>query len=491
MVALNRKAVIRPVKATAPVPMGYSGNGNLQYVKTDKTSLIEIATSVFYGKDQFYNTAEGLYQRAKANIRSLVSQNEFDFIANVALYARTQMDMRSYPIAIVVEFASALADQKKSYANMRALVRDVITRADELTELYGYALSVFGNKKCIPLAIKKGVADAFNKFDEYQLAKYNGGSRNIKLRDLLRIVHPVPKDEAQSALFAKLMTDSMTTPYTWETELSANGQKHKAEQKSKALIWEELIDSGKLGYMALLKNLRNIETEGNTSLINKAATIISDRNKVLRSRQLPMNFMTAYDNVASAALRGAIDKAIEYSAGNIPNLGARVALIIDNSGSMGGKPAELASLFASMIVGAHQDSQVTTVVFANQAVEIKGSANRHSMSSAIRNSRIGGGTNLQSALTLLHGKQFDAIFVLSDGDVDKTQLRQCNKLGGKDAIKVIFNFSASETTPFREDNSFFITGLSPKVFTYLKYAGQVDGISGILSTGYNQFQRVA
>ena len=237
MVALNRKAVIKPIKATAPVQMGYSGNGNLQYVKSDKTSLIEIATSVLYGKDQFYTTANALYQRAKANINSLVSAGELDFIANVALYARTQMDMRSYPIAIVVEFADALAKQGKTYGNMRSLVRDVISRADELTELYGYALSIFGNKKCVPMAIKKGVADAFNKFDEYQLAKYNGGSRNIKLKDLLRIVHPTPKDEAQSAIFAKIMNESLATPYTWETELSANGQLNKAEQKSKGQVY--------------------------------------------------------------------------------------------------------------------------------------------------------------------------------------------------------------------------------------------------------------
>lgn len=490
MVALNRKAVIKPIKATAPVQMGYSGNGNLQYVKSDKTSLIEIATSVLYGKDQFYTTANALYQRAKANINSLVSAGELDFIANVALYARTQMDMRSYPIAIVVEFADALAKQGKTYGNMRSLVRDVISRADELTELYGYALSIFGNKKCVPMAIKKGVADAFNKFDEYQLAKYNGGSRNIKLKDLLRIVHPTPKDEAQSAIFAKIMNESLATPYTWETELSANGQLNKAEQKSKGQVWEELINSGKLGYMALLKNLRNIENECNPSVINRAAAIIADREKVIRSKQLPMNFLTAYQNVTSGILREAIDKAIEHSALNIPNLGRRVAVIIDNSGSMSGQPAELTCLFASMIIGAHQDSHVDTVVFADRAAMITGSANRNQMRNAIANSRIGGGTSLSAALSLLNGKRYDAVFVLSDGDVNQTELRRCDTLGGPNSIKVVFNFSASETTPFKENNSFFLTGLSPKVFTYLKYAGQVEGISGILSTGYNQFQRV-
>ena len=207
MVALNRRLAAARAHTPPPV-MAASGNGNIQFKKSDKLMLIEIATSVLYGKDQFYNSADQLYKNAVAAINALVVANELDYIANTCLFARKVMDMRTYPIALTIEFANALAKHHKTYPHMRSLVRDVINRADELTELYGYALTVFGNKKCIPMSIKKGVADAFNKFDAYQYGKYNGGNKSLSFKDLLRIVHAKPDTDERSAIFHRIMTRS-------------------------------------------------------------------------------------------------------------------------------------------------------------------------------------------------------------------------------------------------------------------------------------------
>lgn len=488
MAALNKKIKVTPVTLTQNTPMKHSANGNLQYVKTDKTSLIEIATATLYGKDTFYNSSDELFSRFKKNLSSLVSQSELDFIANVALFARKHMDLRTYPIVLVIEFAAELARKKKHYVNMRKLVCDVITRCDELTELYSYALKVFGTKNNIPLAIKKGVADAFNKFDAYQFAKYNGGNKSLKFKDLLRIVHPKPLNEEKSKIFSDIMNDSLSTPYTWETELSSNGQKHVAEQKSKATIWKELLSSNKLGYMALLKNLRNIEETCDSELVKMAALAISNKNSVLKSKQLPMSFLQAYDNISTTVLRSAISSAIRHSSANIPNMGANILVVVDNSGSMSGTPIKLASLFASMIKAGHKDSKVTGVVFANRAEYFEFDEDFEKNSNLIRNCRVGRGTEFSSVVHLIGNKKYDAVFILSDGDVNKTSLKQCSQFGlSKNSFQVIFNFSASETTPFREDSAFFITGLSHKIFSYLKYARESDGISDILSVAYNDF----
>ena len=487
MAALNKKTVKpAPISNNASSVTSFSANGNIQFLKTAKLSLLEIASSVFYGKDQFYNSSLELYRRMQSNIRSLVAQDSFDYIANVVLFSRKQMDMRTYPIVLVVEFAKELRVQNKTYVNMRKLVRETISRADELTELYSYALTIFGDKKSIPLSIKKGVADAFNKFDEYQLSKYNGKNKSLALKDLIRIVHPVPKDTFQSNIFAKLMLDNLSTPYTWETELSANGQLNASEQKTKTQIWTELVDSGKIGYMALLKNLRNIESCMDQKLINKVVEIISNKDKVLRSKQFPMNFVTAYENVTNANIKTAISKAIHHSACNIPSMGKDICLLIDTSGSMGGKAITNAALFASMIIGAHQDSKVTTILFNNNATEVKGSSDWNEM---IRLCKPTGGTNLQSAINLVGTKQFDAVFCLSDGDVNQTSLKSLKNLGGEKCIKVVFNFNASETTPFKDNNCFFITGLSSKVFSYLKYSKEADGLVDLLSTNFNMFPK--
>nr|WP_290932640.1 TROVE domain-containing protein [Haliscomenobacter sp.] len=114
--------------------------------------------------------------------------------------------------------------------------------------------------------VQKGLADAFNKFDAYQFAKYNRVGSEVKLRDALFLTHPKAIDTAQQAIFDQIAKNELAVPYTWETKLSALGQVvFKDEIQKKAAFrqkWEELIDSGKLGYMALLRNLRNVIEAG-------------------------------------------------------------------------------------------------------------------------------------------------------------------------------------------------------------------------------------
>ncbi len=84
----------------------------------------------------------------------------------------------------------------------------------------------------------------------------------MKLKDALFLVHPKAVSEGQQAIFNKIAKGELEVPYTWEAELSALGQVKFLSEKEKALAfrakWEELVSSGKLGYMALLRNLRNI-----------------------------------------------------------------------------------------------------------------------------------------------------------------------------------------------------------------------------------------
>lgn len=51
------------------------------------------------------------------------------------------------------------------------------------------------------------------RFDEYQFAKYNRDTA-VRLRDALFLVHPTAKDVAQQAIFDKLVSNNLQTPYT-------------------------------------------------------------------------------------------------------------------------------------------------------------------------------------------------------------------------------------------------------------------------------------
>ncbi len=289
---------------------------------------------------------EGADQRLE-RIRSLIAQNDPLFVAKLAVYARTQMHLRSVPLVLCVE----LAKLHKGDTLISRMVSGVIHRADEITELLAYyqlSNERSDTKKLNRLSkqLQKGLALAFLKFDEYQYAKYNRDTE-IKLRDALFLAHPKSENEEQKALFDKIAANTLAEPYTWETELSALGQQsfESAEAKAAAFRakWEELIDSGKPGYMALLRNLRNIlQAEVSPAHMRKVCSLLADPKAVQRAKQLPFRFLAAFRELQeqpsgyTAMLLDALEEAVKASILNMKGFGYDVQVVVacDVSGSM-------------------------------------------------------------------------------------------------------------------------------------------------------------
>lgn len=145
-----------------------SYEGNSQDVKNSKQQFFELISMSFFCQDTFYESSSQQLERLEGCLNSLVKKGQTDFICNAILYARSEMYMRSFPVAAAILFAKSLRINNVTNSNVRGLIYRVIQRADQITDAYAYALKIFGDKRKVPMAIKKGVADAFNKFDEYQ-----------------------------------------------------------------------------------------------------------------------------------------------------------------------------------------------------------------------------------------------------------------------------------------------------------------------------------
>ncbi|REH01687.1 TROVE domain-containing protein [Flavobacterium aquicola] len=291
----------------------------------------------------FYEKEDTRLERIKA----LIQKSNPVFVAKLAVYARNEMHMRSVPLVLIVELAKIYSGDSL----ISKMIVNVMQRADEITELLAYyqmANDRKGVKKLNRLSkqIQKGLAVSFNKFDEYQFAKYNRDGA-VKLKDALFLVHPKAKDDSQQELFNKIVNDTLATPYTWETELSQLGRfKYSNEaEKQKAFTqkWEELIDSNKVGYMALMRNLRNI-LEANVSgfHVMKVCEYLSNEKAVLNSKQLPFRFLAAYREVKEMNFKyttmvlDALEDAVMISARNIKGFDVNTSIVIacDVSGSM-------------------------------------------------------------------------------------------------------------------------------------------------------------
>ena len=268
--------------------------------------------------DTFYEKQDERTER----IAQLISKVSPEFVARLAVYTRTEMHLRSIPLLLLVELAKV---HNGDNLVARAVEKTVL-RADEIMELlmcYQWRNPCNGIKKLGKLSrqIQNGLQRAFNHFDEYQFAKYNRDNLEVKLRDALFLVHPKAKDAEQQALFDMIVNGKLETPYTWETELSALGQQeYESEELKQEAIrkkWEELIDSGKLGYMALMRNLRNMLQAG-VSLpeMQKVEKRLSDAEQVVKSKQLPFRYLSAYreieqvDSIHTTMLMNALEAAV-------------------------------------------------------------------------------------------------------------------------------------------------------------------------------------
>ena len=310
------------------------------------TPEMELYTAVVTStlSDKFYENGGERVERIKV----LMAKCDPKFVANLAVYAREKMYLRSMPLILAVE----LAKINKGNDLVSRTVTRVIQRADELTETLAYyelANQRVGQAKGLNKLSKQvqlGVAEAFNKFDEYQLAKYNRDGA-IKLKDALFIVHPKAKDAAQQAIFNKIVKDELATPYTWETELSALGQFSYVDDTEKSMAfkakWEELIDSRKLGYMALMRNLRNIlDAFISPKHIEKVCATLADAEQVAKSKQLPFRFLAAYREIKdhksgyTPSVLAALEDAVAASVANLKGFGfdTTVTIACDVSGSM-------------------------------------------------------------------------------------------------------------------------------------------------------------
>lgn len=306
-----------------------------------KEDLVRKVLTTFFGEPKFYGKVQDQTKELVEAIRNM-SRKDPKFMRNLAIYARNVLNLRSVTHVIMAE----LSAQIESKPFVRETMREVIIRPDDMTETLAYYLVTHG--KPIPNSLKKGLADVFPKFDEYQLQKYNR-EQAVRLKDVLCVSHPRPATIDESDLWKRLLEDELKTPYTWETVLSAKGNTKE--------VWEELIDSGKVGYMALLRNLRNI-LNANPKNINQVFSTLADRNKVLRSRQLPFRFYSAYREIekigsfnTEQALQ-ALDIAIGYSTENIEKLQGKTILSADGSASMTwSKPSERSTVTCGEIAG--------------------------------------------------------------------------------------------------------------------------------------------
>jgi len=344
-------------------------------------------------EDNFYEDGVAIAER----IKILAAGCPADFVARLAVKAREEGRLRHAPLWLARELARHPEKPK-----MAETLARVIQRADEPAEF----LALYWREGRQPLSkqVKLGLARALQKFDAYQLAKYNRDGA-VKLRDVLFLSHARPRDEAQAVAWRQLAGGNLPSPDTWEVALSGGADKKKA--------FTRLLGEGKLGYLALLRNLRNMVEAGvEEGLIREA---------ILRgaagTRVLPFRFIAAARAVPR--LEATLDQALKLALAGRSKLAGRTLVLVDVSGSMevalSGK-SELSRLDAAgalAVLFAEMSAEVRVFSFSDDLVEVpprRGLA----LVDALRHSQDNSGTMLGEAVAKLNHETADRLIVLTD-----------------------------------------------------------------------------
>lgn len=239
-------------------------------------------------------------------------------VYNIALEARTMQKLRHTPLFIAVEMCK--------YPEHKMFVQDllpqIITRADMLTDFL--AIYWKDGKKPIANQAKKGLAKAFHNFNEYKFAKYDRDAA-IKLRDVMFLCRPKPENQYEQDLFKKVANRTLATPETWEVLLSTG--------KDKKESWTKLISEGKIGGLAMLRNIANMRRA------NVDKKVINEGLEKLKSSMLmPLDFLKAFR--MNPEFGRQIEDAMINSYANLPKLKGKTLFIVDVSGSMGARMSE-------------------------------------------------------------------------------------------------------------------------------------------------------
>jgi 60 kDa SS-A/Ro ribonucleoprotein len=522
--------------------------GGEAYKQTPKTELVSLLLTNMV-KDQFYRPTEDTLARMRELIGGIKDKK---FIAKALIYARRECGMRSITHVGAAELAQYASGQEWG----ARFYNRVINRVDDISEIVAYWLNTLKGKPTLTSAMKHGFSGAFARFNAYQLAKYRGEGKDPSLVDVVNMVHPIATNSEQnmvevdrkeyikvlktkkgvdaksklrrvSKLTGKtvkihaleaLMIGMLISKDTWESKLTQAGQKAETEEQKeefKADAWKELISERKLGYFALLRNLRNIKEQA-PEMLGDALEMLVDKKLIKKSLVLPYRFATAYDQFDSSdasdrKIMSALSKALDISCENVVEFAeGKTCVMIDVSGSMSampyshrsdgrtenGTPGKQAALFGSILAKANN---ADIVLFDGSARMLSYDLDMPvlKLSAHIQTYMRGGSTSFHAPFKLITGnkRKYDRIIILSDmqgwmlgvdgyngcgswsdgygysysqTNLPKLTLETYKKMTGSDPYVYSFDVAGYGTMQFPQDKVFCLAGLSEKVFSVMQ-----------------------
>jgi len=359
-----RPRVTSPVSTTGPATTALGASG---FGRNPLSDLYLLSVSNLVTAEMFHEGADPRNERYVDLLRGTALLEQYH-VTHMLPWLRKDGYMRTASALGAAEVAKALCDQHR-YEHVEDMVDGVLQRADEPGEFLSYWFSIAGKawpKRYMP--VRQGIARAVVRlYNEFTYGKWDSDRRAYRFADVIEIVHPKPKDSAQSDLFRfiidrrhkrpgrrtenltmtaelkrwrALAASSPTDPallqrdfikaagLSWEDVLSELGSK-----VDKKLLWEAATHI--MAPHALLKNLRNFDENGiSDQAADRVAAVLSDGERVRRARVFPYQFLLAYRMAPSLRWGHVLERGLAGSLELVPSLSGETLILVDRSPSM-------------------------------------------------------------------------------------------------------------------------------------------------------------
>jgi 60 kDa SS-A/Ro ribonucleoprotein len=372
----------RPAKST-PI-FTHEGAPAVLHLTPEQQLRRSVASCLLF-EGEFYESGKSIADRIRENAEKVAPE----YLADLAKVARSKYNLRHVPLLLL----ETLTRTGKGSSIVSQAIADTIQRADEIAEFLAIYTHGKQRKSCekghgrsISAQTRKGLAMAFAKFNEYSLAKYDRDGV-VKLRDALRLARPKPADDDRSALYKGLVNRTLAAPDTWEVALSGGADKKAT--------FERLLREHKLGYFALLRNLRGMADAGcDPAAIREAI----EARKGGAERVLPFRFVAAAR--ACPQFEPSLDKALCATIAEMTPLPGRTLVLVDVSGSMDAKlsgKSDMRRIDAAAALASIINGDVRMFSFSDAVKEVPPRRGLAGVD-ALVNSQIHGGTRLGDAV---------------------------------------------------------------------------------------------
>lgn len=486
---------VSSVRKASAKPDTVNKAGGSAFSMDDEAALAQYACTGTFN-DTFYSTAE-TQMKETLELAQKVSP---EFLAKTAVYAREKGFMKDMPAFLLAVLSTRDVELfKKTFPK-------VIDNGKMLRNFVQVMRSGAVGRKSLGSAPKKAIRNWLQSRKENQLFRDSIGDKP-SLADVIKMVHPAPKDTSREALYAYLIGKSLTPEQ--QAALPATVAQWESFKKNPTTVevpdvdfrmlsslpltekqWQKIAENAK--WMMTRMNLNTFERHGvfkDEKLTKLIADRLASKDEVQKAQAFPYQLLAAYMNAEYSiptSVRNALQQAMEHAVQNVPTYKGKVYVMIDVSGSMSssvtGRRAgatskvsckDVAALVAASVLRKNPEAEV--ILFHTEAWREKLNPFDSIMTNAQHIMKApGGGTNCAAPLALLNKEKAkgDVIIMVSDneswahpyhsglqGEWDVFKARN------KDAKMVCIDIQADSTTQAKSrKDTLNVGGFSDQVF---------------------------